>query len=320
MNKMAKTRKLLLFLANVFFCPATRPGLLLLACVLAFVGCGVKNEVKIVVSPKILAARNADFNELLAIVNQYEKISDLKSTGMKVTLTSGKWESGRQDTYRTAPGHILFKQPSLLHLVIHNPMGIIRTTIFQTVSAGDEFSAWGHGSDKVYLGRNSARGELVSDDWPGGIPLRPKHVYDAVIPAGIDPTEPGLRISIEESADKTAKYYILSVYKEGAPPLIHTVRRIWIERSQLAISRMQSFDDAGRLVGDINYSEMTLVGGVYLPLKMDIDRPEDGYSLTLEFANGSWGINSGLDEGSFVQPQREWMETVELREKTDGNL
>ena len=286
---------------------------LLLACVAATSGCKVKNEIKIAVSPKLLAARSADFEELLAIVNQYEKISDLKSSGMKVTLTRGKWESGALNEYRSAPGYILLMQPSSLHVVIQVSM-IVKTTVFEAVSKGDEFSAWMRDTNTVYKGRNSAN-ELVSDDLPDGIPIRPDHIYKAVFPEVIDPTEPGIRISVEESADKTAKYYILSVYKEGVPPLLHTVRRIWIERSQLAISRIQSFDENGRLTGDIEYLEITRVDGFQLPLRMDIARPEDGYSLTLEFTNGSWGVNSGLDDDSFILPQREGAEIVELREE-----
>jgi len=306
---MTKIQKRLLPATN-----ALRPGVfLLLACVLAAAGCDAKKDKKIEVSPKLLAARSANFDELVAIVNQYEKISDLTSSGMKVTLTRGKWESGLQEEYRSAPGYILFRRPSSLHIVIQNPV-IYKTAIFEAVSSGDDFSAWLRNVNKVYKGRNSAK-ELVSDDLPDGLPLRPFHIYEAVIPEGIDLAEPGLRISLEESADKIAKYYILSIYKEGMPPLIHAVRRIWVERSQLVISRIQSFGENGLVTGDVEYSEMAPVGGFYLPLKINLARPEDGYSLALEFTGGSWNVNSGLDDDSFVLPPREGAEVVELREK-----
>jgi len=281
--------------------------------VLASAGCKASRENKIEVSPKILAARNADFEELIAIVNQYTEISDITNSGMRATLTRGKWESGLQEEYRSAPGYFLLRTPTSLHLVIQNPV-IYKTVIFEAVSDGDEFSAWLRSENKIYKGRDSAK-ELVSDDLPDGLPLRPSHVYGAILPAGIDLAEPGLRISLEESADKIAKYYILSIYKEGTPPLIHAVRRIWIERSQLVISRIQSFDEGGLLTGDIEYHEMTQIDGFYLPSRIDIARPEDGYSLALEFTNGSWSVNPGLDDDSFVLPPREGAEVIELREK-----
>lgn len=293
--------------------PAARLALLLLlAYVLTVAGCIFKKEIKTNVSPKILAARTADFDELIAIVNRYDKISDLRSSGMKATLTLGKWESGRQSEYRGVPGYVLLRQPSSLHLFIISPV-LYKTTIFEAVSNGDEFSAWKRDGNRVYKGRNSSK-KLVSDDLPEGIPIRPDHLYQAIIPLGIDPTETGLRISLEESADKIAKYYIISVYKEGTPPLIHIVRRIWIERSELVVSRSQLFDAGGILTSDVKYLEMAPVDGFYLPLKMDITRPEDGYSLALEFTNGSWRVNSGLDDDSFVLTPREGVEIIEMRE------
>jgi len=280
---------------------------------LVAIGCGVKREMQFEVSPQILNARDATLDELLTIVNGYEGISDLKSSGMKATLTSGKWESGRQEEYRSAPGYVLLKRPSLLHLVMQSPV-IYKTAIFEAVSGGNEFSAWLRNTNKVYQGRNSAR-ELYADDLPNGIPLRPSHLYEAIIPAGVDLENPELRISLEESADKTAKYYILSVYQTDAPPLIRTVRRIWIERSQLVLARVQSFDEKGSLVGDITYFDMMPVGDFLLPGKIDLVRPGDGYSLALEFTNGSWTVNSGLGEDSFLLAPRDGVEVVDLKEK-----
>jgi hypothetical protein len=288
--------------------------LALLVLALAVTGCGVKRELRVEVPPQILAARSASLDELVAIVNKYDGIADLKSSSMTATMTSGEWESGRQEEYRSAPGYIMLQRPSSMHLVMQNPV-IYRTPVFEVVSGGDEFSAWFRNTNKVYKGRNSA-GELYADDLPNGISLRPSHLYEAVIPAGIDLKNPGLRISVTESADKTAKYYILSVYKEDAPPIIHTVRSIWIERSQLAIARVLSFDEKGSLVGEASYSGMESVGGFLLPRKINMVRPRDGYSLGLEFTAGSWTVNSDLGEDSFVLSMGAGAEVVELKEKS----
>ncbi|MDR1728904.1 MAG: hypothetical protein LBT74_13445 [Acidobacteriota bacterium] len=285
----------------------------LLALALGVAGCGVKREVKVDVPSRVLDARDATLDELVAIVNRYGEVADLKSSGMKATLTSGKWESGRQEEYRSAPGYILLKRPAALHVVMQSPV-IYKTAIFEAVSSGDGFSAWLRSNNKVYTGRNSAR-ELYADDLPNGIPLRPAHLYEAILPAGIDLGDPELRVSCEESADKTAKYYILSVYKTDAPPVIRTSRRIWIERSQLVIDRIQSFDGRGRLVGEAAYSGMAPVAGVALPAKIALARPEDGYALELDFTPGGWTVDSGLGEDSFALPPREGAETVELKER-----
>jgi len=287
-------------------------GCLLLLCAICLSGCPIKIRIRETISPKIAAARNATLAELINIVNKYDEISDLKNSSLKVALTSGKWESGQQDEYRGATGYVLLKHPSSLHLIIQTP--VFTTALFDIVSTGDDFFAWlRNKANSVYHGRNSAK-NLTADDLPQGIPLRPAHLYEAIIPSGINLKEPGLRISVEEAADKTAKYYILSVYKEGTLPVIHTIRRIWIERSQMVVSRQQLFDDAGRMVGDILYSDVESVDGFLLFRKIDLHRPEDGYALKMEFLPGSWSLNSGLDDGAFVLSRMEGAEIVQLKE------
>ena len=63
---------------------------------------------------------------------------------------------------------------------------------------------------------------------------------------------------MEEESDPGAKYYVLSVYREGATKRIHTVRKIWIERSSLSIARQQVYLDEGQLVSDITILELIL--------------------------------------------------------------
>ena len=291
---------------------ATLHGFILLLVISSIAsGCSVKRKVAIEVSPKILAAQNASFDDLLGIVRTYDAINDL-SCRMKVTLTYGKWESGQQEEYKGAPGYILLRQPDSLHLVVQNP--ITHTAIFDVLSVGDDFSAWIPSKLKFYKGKNSAR-ELVADDLPGGIPLRASHIFEAIAPhiPHVDSKE--MRVSVEEVADKSAKYYILSVYKEGIPPRIHTIRRIWIERSQLAISKQQIFDETGRMLSDIEYLGMIAVDKFFVPLGLNMTRPEDGYALKMEFRSDSWKINKGLKDEGFVLSPPEGAEIIYLKDK-----
>jgi hypothetical protein len=234
---------------------------------------------------------------------------------MKVTLTYGKWESGLQEEYKGAPGYILLRKPDSLHLVVQNPITL--TAIFDVLSVGDEFSAWIPSKFKFYKGRNSAR-ELVAEDLPGGIPLRASHIFEAIRPQipMIDPKD--LRISIEEIADKSAKYYILSVYKEGTLPRISTMRRIWIERSQMAISRQQIFVENGQMVGDIDYFGMAPMDGFFVPQSINMTRPEDGYALKMEFKAESWKINKGLKDEGFILSPPAGAEVIFLKDRQEG--
>jgi hypothetical protein len=271
-------------------------------------GCTVKRTVEIQVDPKITAAKNATLKELIDIAGKYGEIFDLKCVISKIFLTTGKWESGKQEEFKGAPGYILLRRPDLLHLVLQNPV-LTKSAIFEIVSTGDDFSAWLRNKNKIYKGKNSAS-ELFAEDLPNGIPLRPPHIFEAILPIKIDTSAVDARVSVEETADKTAKYYILSVYKEGIPPRIHTIRKIWIERSQLVISRQQIFELDGRMICDIEYEDMEAIGGFFLPGAISLNRPEDGYSLKMEFNKNTWKINSKIEEDAFILTPREGAETV----------
>jgi hypothetical protein len=258
-------------------------------------GCSIKRTVNVEVPARILARGRRVSTSSRDRQTAYSGIPDLANARMKVTLTYGRWESGEQEEYRRAPGYLLVRNPDTLRLVVQNP--ITKTAIFDVLSVGDDFSAWVPGKLRFYRGSNSA--EHLLEELPGGIPLRAPHIYEALIPAGIDPGAQGVRVSLEEAADNEAKYYILSLYRDGEGARIHCLRRIWIERSRLAIARQQIFREDGRLISDIEYLGMEPAGGLMLPAEIRLERPEDGYAVKLEFEGDSWRVARGLGDEAF---------------------
>lgn len=120
-------------------------------------GCGIKSEVNVPVPAKIAAAKTATLQDLLAMLQDYSsKITSLSSTSVKVTLTTEKEESGQLQKYHSAPGYILLRRPDDILLNIQAPL--TSTTILELVSRGDKFEIWNPGDNKLYIGRNSAKG------------------------------------------------------------------------------------------------------------------------------------------------------------------
>src|SRR5947208_15884184 len=67
------------------------------------VGCGVKRSVKVPVSQKVLEAKSATLDELLALIDSYDtKLVTLSSSSLKISFTSGKVDSGKLQEYRSA--------------------------------------------------------------------------------------------------------------------------------------------------------------------------------------------------------------------------
>jgi outer membrane lipoprotein-sorting protein len=297
-------------------------GLFVCISLAAFIGlatsaCGIRREVKVEVPIRILQAKSAGLNELVSLINIYgDKVSSLSSTTMKATYTAGKPESGVLQTYRSAPGYLLLKQPNRIRINIQNP--ITKTSIAEMLSVGDDFEVWAPSQNKLYIGSNHVR-ELEAEGQPDRtvFTIRPAHLFDAIIPAKLVPGTPGIWAALEEDQDATAKYYVLSVYREIGESSLYAVRKIWIDRSTFAISKQQFYEDDGKLIGIVRYNDFITKDDILLPLAIRIERPADGYILDLTFK--SWKLNPILENSAFMLTTPEGAERIQLKEKGRSN-
>ena len=289
------------------------PAAMLLPVLLSFWGCGIKTQVKVPVAPKIAAARTATLDELLASLREAGSgITSLRSSSIKVSLTTGRIESGRLEEYRSAPGYILLRRPDSLRLNIQNP--ITKTTILALVSVGDGFEIWSPRDNKMFVGRNSAREfEVEGGGETPAFTARPIHIFDAVLPQPLSLEAAGRRIFMTEEQDASAKYYVLTVLQETGSPAMRALRRIWIERSELAVVKEEAFNDAGQVSSIVTYARLARYDSHSLPDFIRIDRPLDGYSLDMQFRD--WVVNPDLPDASFVLELPPEAQRVVLKEK-----
>lgn len=292
--------------------PAICLALAFVAC-LALPGCLVRQKIKVAVPPKILNAKSATFDQLLDLVRkQSTQVESLSCSSLKVSLKSGKLESGVLQSYPSAPGYILLKRPEIVRMSIQYP--VTKTAIADMLSVGDNFEIWVPKWNKLFVGKNSMK-ELEAEGNSGiaEIPLRPAHILDAILPPSITPIAPGVRVALEEDQDAFAKYYVISVYSDAGDSRLLPLRKLWIERSDMVLVRQQVFEDHGKLRGIIHYSNLTTVQGVLLPMSIRVDRPSDGYSVDLECKN--WKLNPNFDDNAFNLPQPESALRIQLKEK-----
>lgn len=256
-------------------------------------GCSVKHAVKVDVAPDTKTAKTASFSDLRQIIASYGQIQSLSSNDLHLTLTSGRKESGRLYRYRKVSGYILLKRPDAARLVIKSP--VISTTIFDLVSIGDNFRVWIPSRNKFYTRENNAEGDSFKDDLPA-IP-NGEHIFEDIFPQSIDFDSPGIHFSEREETEAGKKYYVISTFEMGSGTRLYPLRTIWIERSNLTIARQQEYREDGQIIGDIHYSQEAQIGGFFLPLKIHIERPLDGYTLDIEFK--TWRINPGPPDKAF---------------------
>jgi hypothetical protein len=280
-------------------------------------GCGIKTQVKVSVSPKIAAAKSATVQELLGLLDDYRnRVTSLSSTSMRVDLTVGTAEGGTVQKYHSAPAYILLRRPDEIHLNILAP--VTKTTILELLSRGDQFEVWVPRDNKVYTGRNSARGfELEENGEALVFTARPVHILEAILPRPLMLHQPDLRISGTEEEDARAKYYVLTLLRETGGVEIQTLRRLKIERSEMAVVEDETFTEAGGVASIVDYSDLARFDGVVLPREIRIERPGDGYSLDLHFKD--WRVNPNLDDAAFVLNPPPAAERVILKEKVKGD-
>lgn len=274
--------------------------------------CRIKKTIRIEVPPKILQAKTASLDELLENLREYDKIQRLASS-IDITYSYGKKELGVIQEIRKQPGYILLERPDSTYLVVQN--FVTRTRELEVLSKGDDLSIFYRPRNALYVGKNSATKLSINDLERAeniDIPIRGKHIYESIFPHGIQVDLPGYFYSLEEQTGTDEKYYILSGYRQGTGNRIHTVRRLWIERSSLSISRQQLFLEDGRIESDITYKQEIEIDGIKLPLHMHVDRPIDGYALNLEFK--SWRINPNLPDNAFSLQLPEGVQIIHLKE------
>jgi outer membrane lipoprotein-sorting protein len=275
-------------------------------------GCSVKRTLKVNVPQRILSAKSATPEQVLSMLaGNAEKAHSLSSTTVRVTFTAGKAESGKVQEYRSAPGYILLERPDRIRLSIQNPL--TRTAILELASVGDDFSIWYPRENKFFSGKNSARAfDLAEGNENPAFSARPIHIYDAILPQAINLQDPGLRIGMREEQDTQAKYYVLSLYKEAAAPKLVPVRDIWVERSTMTIARQIVYEPDGTVASRIEYTQVS-ADPVPLPMAMRIERPVDGYAISLEIRN--WKLNPSFENNAFILPPPPGAEHIILKEK-----
>jgi hypothetical protein len=274
--------------------------LLLAAIIISCTGC--RERATIEVPKAILHAKDATLDELLDIVNRYDEITSLKSNNLEAKYISKKQESGliELEKYPKAGGFILLKRPDFLFFVVLAP--VAKTRILTLVSVGDEFRVLYHRDQTLYIGQNSAK-ELISEDLDEKpkIPIRASHILEAIFLKTIQLQDPDILIARTEEEDENAKYYIVEVYRDDTSRRLHPLRKFWIERAGLTISRQRIYDDSGQIMSEITYSDTAQYEGFAMPRKIYIERPLDGYTLDLEFKE--WIINSDIKDETFeLQP------------------
>jgi outer membrane lipoprotein-sorting protein len=289
-----------------------------LAAVACFAG-GCATSHKTVVKPGQVpvATQTATREQLIERYNRQAQSIQTLNAGVSMKLTSGSAYSGVIEQYHEVNGFILAARPSSIRVIGQAP--VISKNIFDMVSDGKTFEIYIPSKHKFVVGPVSIKrqSEKPLEN------LRPQHLGDALLWTPIPEASPVL---FEESSESNVRYYVLTIIRRPtisdssgavAPSAadFEIAEKIWFDRSNLQVARIESFGTAGIVGSDVRYSDWQPSGDKFYPRQIDIARPGEDYQLAIRVNKIT--LNAPVAEDGFVLKQPSGADLVRISE--DGS-
>lgn len=282
-------------------------------------GCGphIKTRTELPPSARVVV-QDATREELLEKYNAIASGVKSVNAGVELRPTAGSKYSGVIEEYHEVNAFLLAQRPSFIRMIGQAP--VVAKTVFDMASDSETFRVFIPSKNKFLIGAVAA--ERVSDKPIEN--LRPQHLLDALLWPEIRKEE---SVLFEEFNDEKARYYVLTVLRGGYRTEI--LRKIWFDRSDLQVSRLQSFGPRGALLSDVHVSDWQPVvgdqehsGGSPAPSALNlfprtirIERPHDDYRLDLQITKLS--LNQDLPADRFTLEQPAGSELVRVADKAE---
>ncbi len=241
-------------------------------------------------------------------MSRYEELSrSVRTVNAKVELTphTGSQYTGVIEDYKEVSGFILAVSPNEIRMIGQAP--VIGTRIFDMVSDGETFRISIPPKGKFIVGpakfEHAAKKPLEN--------LRPQHILEAIFWPAMDSASPVL---FDEEENGSGRYYALTVVSLGQTPEVR--RRIWFDRTDLNLSRVEVYEPGGRLVSVARYSDWQAAGeGANFPRMITLERPHDNYRLDLHISTLT--LNGEVPADRFQLEQPPGSELVRVGEKEE---
>jgi outer membrane lipoprotein-sorting protein len=267
-------------------------------------GCGgAVSKKQNVPATQIVVAKEATREGLLEKYNAMARgVKSLNAT-VELKPTTGSKYSGVIEEYHEVKAFLLAQRPAYVRVIGQAP--VIGKTIFDMTSDGQSFWVSIPSKNKFLVG-------AVTEQRSSNKPienLRPQHLLDALLWTEVRKEE---AVLFEEFNDEKARYYVLTVLRGGYRTEI--LRKIWFNRADLQVARLEEFGPKGVLLSDVRYSDWEAVTSDQeqasaspsaisaFPRTIQIDRPHDDYLLNLQVTKLMLNEEIPADRFTLEQP------------------
>jgi len=276
----------------------------MLTVVLAVGGCHIKSTTKLPAS-EVRPLLDSTRDELVARYGELSK--SVRTVNAKVQLTphTGSRYTGVIEDYKQVNGFVLAVSPNHIRMIGQAP--VVSSKVFDMVSDGETFRIFIPPKGKFIVGparmEHAAKKPLEN--------LRPQHVLEAIFWPPLDPAD---LLLFDEEQEGNARFYVLTLASRAEKPEV--MRRIWFDRSNLNLARVEDYEPGGRLVSVASYSDWQAAGeGAIYPRVIALDRPHDDYRLEIRITTIT--LNEQIAEDRFQLAQPPGTELVRVGEKDE---
>ncbi len=275
------------------------------ALLLATPGCLVR-KVAHIHPPDQNPPQEATLAQLVDKINAWSAGINTMTATVDLTPTAGSVYTGALTEYHDVKGFVLLQRPSNIHLLGQAPL--IRTTIFDMVSNGEEFRLSIPSKHKFIIGKNTFHRGATKNALEN---LRPQHISEALLVPPIDEEHEMASYRVENQSRRERKRYY-TVFIEDTTPGHHNSlsRFVWFDRSDLEIARIQFYEPDGSYAEDVRYSYYQDFQGVHYPTHIEITRPAEDYELAITVETAKF--NDPISPDKFELKQPEGSELVDL--------
>lgn len=233
---------------------------------------------------------------------QVQAVRSLSAT-VRMKAVTGSAFAGVIKEYREIGGYILAERPGWIRVIGQAP--VVGSDIFDMVSDGKTFRMYVPSKKRFVVGpaRLERAGKNAVEN------LRPQPLYEALLWQPI-PTQEPVVIEEDNQEQPLAKYYVLTALRHTGQDW-EIDRRIWFDRSNLEVSRIEIFGEGGRLESDFRYSGwQEQPGGVKFPAQVLVAEPQGDYRLEIDITKVRLNEDIPQDRFRLEQPPGTKLEDV----------
>jgi hypothetical protein len=255
--------------------------------------------------------------QLIALYNDQAKAIRSLNASIAMKLTAGTAYSGVIKQYHEVKGFLIAQKPASIRVIGQAP--IVGTTIFDMASDGQTFHVYIPSKNKFLEGQVNlprASAQPIEN-------LRPQHLTEAMFWTTIAEDAPVL---FEAGDESEARYYILTLVRGGmgrgaaggqikpGPDEDRTPspsqeddwtidRKVWFDRLDLSVARLQAFDSSGNVTSDVRYGKWDSFGTVRFARQIEVTRPAEDYALEIGITKLSANEPISADKFDLKQPE-----------------